>query len=110
MGKYKKNLKARADSGDKTADDILIHSYVESLIEPVIPMLAMRVKTIMEEVFEQTKKKYEQAGQSKIARYEDVLRFYAEKKNYRKAHLNGRHVNADNGETARKVLEENKCQ
>ena len=89
MEKYQKALKERADAGCKSAEDILIHSYVESLIEPVLPMLAMRVKTIMEEVFEQTKKKYKQAGQAKLARYEEALRFYATQ---------------DNGETARKAL------
>ena len=45
-----------------------------------------------------------EAQNAKLARYEEALRFYAEKKNYRKVHLNGSHVGADNGETARKAL------
>ena len=59
MDKYQKALKERVDNGDKSAEEILINSYVQSLLEPVVPMLAMRVKTIMEEVFDQTRKKYE---------------------------------------------------
>lgn len=51
-------LKQRADSGDKHAEEMFIQAAVEDLMKPVMPMIAMRVRLIMEEVFEQTRKKY----------------------------------------------------
>jgi hypothetical protein len=59
MNKYQKALKKRYDEGDELARDLLIDSMVEQLLEPVIPLLVVRVRVLMETVFEETKRRYE---------------------------------------------------
>lgn len=51
--------KEAQENGDKFHQELIMVRMVESLMEPVNQLIAVRVKVIMEEVFDQARKRYE---------------------------------------------------